>query len=605
MLAWVVAGLVGVGVAAVQYGRPARAWDAVVAGLRAISLVLAAALVLDAPFGWSAAPRVIPALDVSASWRRAGDSASYGVAVRRFRALRGDSALLFGDSVRPGAAPAVPLDVRSAARPLVDRALAAGRPAVVITDGEIDDPEALTALPAGSRLEVIPHASAPDVAVMALDAPRAVVDGDSILVGVTVATGAAGTGAGTLTVTLDGRLLAAQALAALDARAERTETVRIVIPARDGQAVLRAIATVAGDREPRNDTLGVAIEVSPAAGAVFVSTAPDYDARYALDVLRGAVALPTRGFFRVATGQWRVDGTLAPVSEADVRRAAANAPLVVLHGDTAVFGPPRTATRGSLALMPAIEVTPPAAGEWYATAAPPSPLAAALSGVPWDSLPPIDVSAADDDAGAGWWDGVVTARARRSDRRVAVRGTVSGRRVVVVQASGLWQWRFRGGVAADAYAALWGGIFDWLAAERPDARAAVPADGVLRAGDPIRWRRGTAGGDSVVRVVVEARGAGRADTLMLRFGAATTVETPPLPSGVYDARAAGGPSLMVVNPSREWLPNRPVLRSGPIGGGGGAAAGGGPRLRSVWWVYLVLVGALCAEWISRRRLGLR
>jgi hypothetical protein len=228
--------------------------------------------------------------------------------------------------------------------------------------------------------------------------------------------------------------------------------------------------------------------------------------------------------------------------------------------------------------------------------------------VPWDSLPPIDVSAADDTApGGGWWDGLVTARARRSDRRVAVRGTVTGRRIVIVRASGLWQWRFRGGVAADAYAALWGGIFDWLAAERPDARAVVPADGVLRAGDPIRWRRGggTAGGDSIVRAVVEARGVGRADTLILRFGSGTMVETPSLAPGVYDVRATGGPSLLVVNPSREWLPSRPVLRSGPIGGGGGTSAGGGPRLRSVWWVYLVLVGALCAEWISRRRLGLR
>jgi hypothetical protein len=603
MLAWVVAGLVGVGVAAVQYGRPARRWGGVVAGLRAVSVALLVALVLDAPFGWSASPRLIPALDGSASWRRAGDTASYGNAVRRFRALRSDTALVFGDSVRPGAAPGVATDVRSAVRPLVDRALAAGRPVAVITDGELDDPEALAELPSGSRVEVIGHPPASDMAVTALESPRAVVDGDSVLVGVTVAAGAAGAGAGTLTITLDGRTLAVTPLASLEPRAERTETMRIVIPAHDGLGVLRAIVAVPGDREPRDDTLGVAVEVSPAAGAVFVSTAPDYDARYALDVLRGAVALPTRGFFRVANGQWRIDGTLAPVTETDVRRATASAPLVVLHGDTGVFGAPRAATRGSLALLPAIDITPTAAGEWYATAAPASPLSAALSGVPWDSLPPIDVSPVADDGG-GWWDGLVAARARRFDRRVAVRGTVSGRRVVVVQASGLWQWRFRGGVAADAYAALWGGIFDWLAAERPDARAAVPTDGVVRAGDPVRWRRGTAGGDSVVRAVLVPRGSGQADTLVLRFGSGTTVETPPLAAGVYDVETTGGPSLVVVNPSREWLPNRPVLRSGPIGGGstGGASAA---RLRSVWWVYLVLVGALCAEWISRRRLGLR
>jgi hypothetical protein len=609
MIAWVIAGLVGVGVAAVQYGRPVTGWGWVVAALRTISVVIAVALVLDAPFGWATAPRVVPALDISASWGRAGDSAGYREAVRRFRALRRDSALVFGDSVRasgPAGAPPTPGDVRSTVRPVVDRALASGRPVAIITDGELDDPEALAALPAGSRVDVIAHGNVPDVAVTGLDAPRAVVDADSVIVGVTVAAGGAATQAGTLTVSLDGKPLATQALAPLEARAERTESVRIVVPAHDGLGVLRAVVTVPGDREARDDTLGAAMEISPAAGTVFVSTAPDYDARYALDVLRGAVALPTRGFFRVAPGQWRVDGTLTPVAEADVRKAAAGAPLVVLHGDTSVFGVPRGATRGSLALLPAIDVTPAGAGEWYATAAPPSPLAGALSGVPWDSLPPIDVGTAGDDAAGGpWWDGLTAARARRFDARAIVRGTTTGRRIVVVHASGLWQWRFRGGVAADAYAALWGGIFDWLAAERPDARAAVPEGGVLRAGDPVRWRRGPTSTDSVTRAVVVSRTTGRTDTLVLRFGQGTTTETAPLPSGVYDVRTTGGPSLLVVNQSREWLPNRSAVRAGPVGGGGALFGGGGPRLRSVWWVYVVLVGALCAEWISRRRLGLR
>jgi hypothetical protein len=357
--------------------------------------------------------------------------------------------------------------------------------------------------------------------------------------------------------------------------------------------------------------LAASIEISPAAGAVFVSTSPDEDSRYALDVLRGAVALPTRGFFRVAPGAWRQDGTLAAVPESEVRRAAASAPLVVLHGDTAIFGAPRTATHGSLALIPGSgSETADVAGEWYATDAPASPLAASLAGVPWDSLPPIDVGGTPDATtvanGPPTWVGLVAERARRDERRIAVQGTASGRHVVVVRASGFWRWRFRGGVAADAYAALWGGIFDWLAAERPDARPAVPADSVLRAGDPVRWRRGSgtgAAGDSVVPVVLIPRGGGAPDTVVLRFGSAATTVSAPVASGVYDVRMAGGSALLVVNASTEWLPNRPVMRSGRIGGG--AVVGGAPRLRGVWWIFLVLIGALCVEWIARRRLGLR
>ena len=94
----------------------------------------------------------------------------------------------------------------------------------------------------------------------------------------------------------------------------------------------------------------IAVQVAPAAGAVLASTAPDFDARFLIPVLRGAVALPTRAYYRVAQGMWRQDGTLAAVSEASVRAALAEAPLAILHGDTALFGAPRAVTKGSLLL---------------------------------------------------------------------------------------------------------------------------------------------------------------------------------------------------------------------------------------------------------------
>src|SRR5205823_4819624 len=125
---------------------------------------------------------------------------------------------------------------------------------------------------------------------------------------------------------------------------------------------------------------------------------------------------PTRGFFRVAPGQWRLDGPLTPVPEDEVRRALHDAPVAIIHGDSSVFGPPRTAALGPVAL-----VVPPAGddGEWYASDAPVSPLAPALSGVAWDSLPPLSVAAAEP---TGRWTAIQARRGRSAERRVFVAG---------------------------------------------------------------------------------------------------------------------------------------------------------------------------------------
>jgi hypothetical protein len=365
-----------------------------------------------------------------------------------------------------------------------------------------------------------------------------------------------------------------------------------------GPALLQVVVTALGDAEPRNDTLAVGVQVARGAGAVFVSTAPDYDARFALAVLRGALAIPTRGYFRVAPGAWRADGALGPVSEADVRRAIREAPIAILHGDTALFGAPRGITEAALALV----VAPlPDDGEWYASAAPLSPLAAALSGLPWDSLPPIDASPAEP---RGEWVGLETRRGRSGERRFVIAGSERSRRVVVVSASGLWRWRFRGGVAADAYTAVWGSVFDWLAAGRVDLRGVVPDGVVLREGEPIHWRRGSTA-DSVVRIVLlpRLRGA-RPESLTVRFSAgATLAETPPLPRGVYDLVVPRGRAVIAVNAATEWLPRAPRVRSGATRGPGLTSAA--PGLRAQHWAYALAIALLCVEWLVRRRSGMR
>lgn len=275
--------------------------------------------------------------------------------------------------------------------------------------------------------------------------------------------------------------------------------------------------------------------------------------------------------------------------------------MLVLHGDTAAMGEPRSTGVGAQLLMapgPASEGDDGV--QWYAVSAPPSPLSGLLGGVEWDSLPPLAVGAL---APRGDWSALVVQRGRRFERQAAIVGTEAPRRRVVVGVSGLWRWRFRGGVAADAFTAVWGGIFDWLAAERRDSRAALPDGHVVRAGEPVVWRRGTT--DSVVNVLLRRRGASDSIPLTVRFeGGGVTARSPGLRAGVYDLEVPGGRSLLVVNSSRELLPLRPTVSAGPIGQ---APAGGGdlPRLRSATWPFVLIVLLLCTEWLVRRRSGLR
>ncbi|HEV8499040.1 MAG TPA: hypothetical protein VGQ56_19315 [Gemmatimonadaceae bacterium] len=598
MSSWLLALAIGIVVALIQYGaRDPRSGGAnlIAALLRVGAVTLLVALLLDAPSARARPVSTWAALDASLSMSR-GDSTVWRAAGDTIRRARADSVFLFGDSVRRGNSTGSPGDLSTQLRPAVERALGAGHPLIVVTDGEIDDPDAARGLPAGSRIVVLAHSVRRDLAVASIDVPRAVVSGDTIETRVGVVAGSGGARAGSLTIALEGKTIATLPIDSLAPFAERTIVVRSKLEGSGGPSILRAIVASPGDAEPRNDTASVAIDLSRAATAVFVSTSPDFDARYALAVLRGSLGIPTRGFFRVAPGEWRIEGALTPVGEAEVRQAVREAPVAIIHGDTAAFGPPRSITLGPLALI----VTTATEGEWYPSAAPASPLAPALSGLVWDSLPPVGIAT---NPPKGAWQGVEARRGRGDERKPILVGSDEPRRVAIVAASGLWRWRFRGGVASDAFTALWGSIFDWLAAERADHRAAVPDDRMLRAGDPVRWRRGSPT-DSVVSVALHQRGTSRVDSLTLRFGgSASVVETQPLAPGIYDATTRGGSALLAVNPSREWLPRPPRVPAGPVRGA--LSADVGPRLRTAGWAYALAILLLCVEWILRRKRGMR
>src|ERR671937_1287653 len=108
MSPWVIAAVAGVLFAFAQYaGRELRiASSAVIpALLRAASVALLVALLLDAPAGRRRELLPWVAVDASASWRRGGETAPWRQAWRDLRAANADSVFLFGDSLRLGHLP--------------------------------------------------------------------------------------------------------------------------------------------------------------------------------------------------------------------------------------------------------------------------------------------------------------------------------------------------------------------------------------------------------------------------------------------------------------------------------------------------------------------
>ena len=606
MTRWLLAAIIGSMIAALHYGPRVRATAVRVpligpAFLRAVAATMLAALLLRAPVPGGASLRQLVALDVSSSWMRGGvEGSRWAEAVRlATAAAAGDSLLLFGDSLRLATRPpSRPTEASSSARAAADYARREGRSLLLITDGEGGElPRG--SLPAGSRVVALRRPAVRDLAIESVELPERAAPGDTVVVRLTVRAGEQGSSAATVLFAFGGSRLVETPVAAIDSLGERQVIVRFAVPAVSGPQLARAIARMPNDPEPANDTLEDVVEVTRTPVAVLVSSAPDPDARDVLEALRGALAAPPVGYYRVAPGQWRGAASLQPVTETEVRRALLGAPIAALHGDTALFGAPSEVARGSLLLI--VPGVAEARGEWRATPTPDSPIAAALTGIPWDSVPPIDPAAG---AAKGDWIALGATPAGGGSMRAVVAGSESaGRRRAVVAASGMWRWRARGGVPGDAYNALWGALVDWVSRIRPDARSALPEAQAVREGDVITWRRG--GPDTTVTVIVRRRHrTAWADTLHLVFGGgSTTTQSPALPAGEYLVGMTGGSATLVVNRSREWLPMRQTLHDLTL-------AGEGPRspsipLRDRWWAYAIVLAALCGEWVSRRRVGLR
>jgi hypothetical protein len=558
-----------------------------------------------------ASSRVLPAgdqpivlldgsLSMSASWAAALDSVR-PLARRRAVVWRFGRQVAAFDSTAP-------TDGATRLGPALEAAAGRAGEVVVVTDGAIDDAALIPAdLLRRPRVVLLTKPSGFDAFVASVEGTRHVTRGDTVRLRVSY--GVAGQRAtlngqrnGSIVVRVGDRPLASQRVTLPDSGTISTEiTFPVARVPSPGWSVLEVRLDGVNDTESRDDSRMFAIDVSLEPAAVVFASPPDWEARFLARALSDVARMPVKMFVQTEPGRWRDAATLAPVAAQDLSRAAQNARLVVTTGDperARAFGAARRAAR----LVWTANGQP---GDWYVERPPSSPLTAALSGVVWDSLPPATGAAPAGELhdSTGWI--ALTARlARRGPARpIVVLEQRTGERQATVTATGLWRWAFRGGASEQAYRSLVAGLVDWLLGEpggRSRERAVLESLEVPN-GLPVMWRWTGAEDPRALAVTLRSADSTRTDTL--RFDVAGRAELL-LPPGIYRYTLGGGSEQGVVaveTYSDEWRPHVSVLTAQPGEATQRLASVG---LRDRWWLFLVAIAALAAEWTLRRRQGL-
>lgn len=413
----------------------------------------------------------------------------------------------------------------------------------------------------------------------------------------------------------------------------RTVSVRlpVALPDTAGPVLWRARVVLEADAVASDDQRSAFTEVDPLEGLLaLVSLEPDWEPRFLLPVLERVTGLPTRGWLAVGGDAFLpMDGSGGVLDDAALSRVAQDARFLVVHGLTGQAPPwlVRAQAEGRRVLVFAHDVEGAAAagvtadgprtGEWYAAAAG-GPLAAAFAGVPWADLPPLASPLAPDAAG--------TATALELERAGGLRAGVvalqerEGRRRAVVLARGFWRWGFRPGPGTDAYDRLWSGVAGWLLALDDEAPGGGlgPAERVAAAGRPVAWWAPVAPGGTVEVVTAAVDGSeSRTDTVQVGDDGRAALPSREPGSYAWTARVLAPDSLAARD--RSWAgrleleshtdefrwPRDTTLTAWDPGSDAVRTAGPGRPLRTSPWPYLLLLGLLSAEWILRRRSGLR
>lgn len=580
------------------------------AALRATGLAALVLLVWNPTAAHVAAGGAQPLVLLDASLSMAGHGGRWHEALDTARALAGGGVIWrFGERV-VGFDTTPPTDGASRLAPALDAAAARGGPVTVVSDGAISDRADIPPdLVRAARIVVVPRAPFFDAFLGSVDGPRRAAAGDTIRLKVSY--GAAGKrergkgkGTAVLAASVGGRRIASRAVGLPDSGIVSTDLTfpasRFPVP---GWVAVEVRLEGVGDEEPRDDARLFVLEVSPQPSVVLLASPPDWETRFLARTLEDVARVPVRTFVEAEPGgnRWRDATTLESRAAGDVARAAAGAALVIEAGDPATFK--RFSPKGAVLLWAG---TRRLDGDWYVQ--PPtsglSPLAGALAGVVWDSLPPA-TSVAELPPDSSTAVALEARLARRgSPRPVVTLSQNAGARRAVIAAGGLYRWAFRGGASGDAYRAMVAGLVDWLLAEGAgSAQRFLPVAYEVPNGLASLWKWTASGEPRNVVVSLTADCGQRVDTL--RFDSRGRAELR-LPPGVYRYAAADGGGtergvVAVDTYSDEWRPAASVLAS-QVGSPTGRLTGVG--LRDRWWLFVVAIAAFAAEWAWRRRVGL-
>ena len=607
--------------------------------LRAAALVIALVLVFDprlpalgrAPETW-----VLVDGSVSMGVAAAGQPTAWERALPEAERLRAAGARVLRFGGEPAAPPAdsalgaPPGEARTRLVPALERAAESGaREVVVISDFRLEDPVAARAafdrlglaarfVPVGEEVRNagIAELTLPDD----LDREQPV-EGELAVFG-------SGAGEGdTLTVEVreEGRLIWSGRVGV--PASGRLTRVPLLLPPPSadagggGEIRYEATVALADDRFADDDRRVAYAVVDPREGAlVAVSLTPDWELRTLVPVLERVTGLPTRGYLRSGDRFLAMGGEDGPPLGADeLADRIRDARLVVLHG--VGEGDPAWArdAAGSAArvlLFPrdlegaaagGIATGSVRGGEWYLDPEPPtSPLTGELVGLPYPALPPLgDLLPL-----SGGSDAAAPLQLRLRGTGPASPALVlrerDGGRIAVALATGWWRWALRPGADEEAYGRVWSAVAGWLlGGEAAPSGRVRPLARLVDAGATVEWT-----GSTVAPVRVTVYDGDRVVTDTTLSEPARTLRTPTLPPGSYRyVTRAGADSVSgrfdVQGSSAELRHARMQLPDSIAAPPGARADQAGRPLRANPVPWLLLIGLLCGEWVTRRRKGLR
>ena len=585
------------------------------------------------------APDRFVVLDASASMtaRAPDDRVIWESAVERARTLADQGArLLVADaSVRPSDPDSldglVPSGVESVLAEAVAVAAEAGaREVVLVTDRRLRDPvaTAVTARRLGVGLSIDTLAQADgNLGLGRLDLPASSPGGEEVRGRVEIE-GMAGADSVTVAISVDG---------------EPRQTLRLAAPQGGGTSgadftlgdalaagARHVTARILGpDAFPFDDERTAVIQVDPEeTGVLLVSFAPDWEPRFLLPVLDQVTGLPVRGFLRTGPDRYHpmnagAAGNPRAIDQTAMERLLRRAEMVVamgVDGSTVEFVERATSRTARLLIFPldgagaaggGVAAGGALPGEWYLDEAPPSPIAGEVEQFAGAGLPPLTriLPVMGDAAGAALH--LRLGGTGEAEAALVLRAA-GRRRVGVVLAQGFWRWAFRGGEPREHYRRLWAAVGGWMMADEPVAAGpgVRPARPVSQRGVQAPWlARGYENEQIALTVTAETGDIVLDSTLTVPPGGLFT--TPALGAGTYAYTAATTADtvrgVLLVEAFTDEMLQRPTdaaeltVRARD----GGVTREASRPLRTWPFLYLLILGAVCAEWIGRRRAGLR